>query len=127
MPKCQRHGCRTAPGTGAKTTEYKGNATTVRSPNGPTPGHEAYGYGPDNRRIYQVKLNGSSSLQEIVTFWSGGKRAGRYELVWSGTASFAFRTLETNVYFGGKPLKLGTQTNVATDRLVSSRISFGPL
>ena len=62
-----------------------------------------------------------ASLQEIVTFWSGGKRAGRYELVWSGTASFAFRTLETNVYFGGKPLKLGTQTNVATDRLGSVR------
>ena len=58
--------------------------------------------------------------QELVTFWSGGKRAGRYELAWSG-AAFAFKTLETNVYFGGKPLRLGTQTNVVTDRLGSVR------
>ena len=60
------------------------------------------------------------STQELVTFWSGGKRAARYELAWSG-ATFAFKTLETNVYFGGKPLRLGTQTNVVTDRLGSVR------
>ena len=85
-------------------------------------GEEYYGYGADNRRVYQSKLTnaGTGATQELVTFWSGGKRAGRYELAWSG-ATFAFKTLETNVYFGGKPLRLGTQTNVVTDRLGSVR------
>ncbi len=86
---------------------------------------EYYGYGADNRRVYQGRLDtrpGSlpGATQELVTFWSGGKRAARYELAWSG-ATFAFKTLETNVYFGGKPLRLGTQTNVVTDRLGSVR------
>ena len=86
-------------------------------------GEEYYGYGADNRRVYQSKLvnAGSGATQELVTFWSVGKRAGRFELVWNGTTGFKFRTLEQNVWFGGKPLKLGSQTNVVADRLGSIR------
>ena len=67
-------------------------------------GEEYYVYGADNRRVYQSKLlnAGTGATQEVVTFWSGGKRVGRFELAWSGTTSFVFKTMETNVYFGGK-------------------------
>ena len=80
-------------------------------------------YGADSRRLYQSKLlnAGTGATQEVVTFWSGGKRAGRFELAWSGTTSFVFKTMETNVYFGGKPLRLGAETNVVADRLGSVR------
>jgi len=86
-------------------------------------GEEYYGYDAGNRRVYQSKLLSVSTgaVQELVTFWSGGKRAGRFEMVWSGTSSFAFRTMETNVWFGGKPLRLGAETNVVADRLGSIR------
>ena len=91
-------------------------------------GEEVYGYGPENRRLYQSKLTnaGTGAVQELVTWWQGGKRAGRYELIWGGGGStLAFRTVETNVWFGGKPLRLGAETNVVTDRLGSVRRGSG--
>ena len=36
---------------------------------------EYYGYGADNRRVYQGRsIAGTGATQELVTFWSGGKR-----------------------------------------------------
>ena len=53
--------------------------------------------------MYQSKLlnAGTGATQELVTLWSVGKRAGRFELVWSG-ADVKFRAVETNVWFGGE-------------------------
>ena len=88
-------------------------------------GEEYYGYDAGNRRIYQSKLTtpGTGAIDEYVTLWSVGKRAVRYKLNWTGTSSFVFQTDTLNVWFGGKPLKLGAETNVVVDRLGSVRRS----
>lgn len=92
-------------------------------------GEEVYGYGADNRRVCQSKLvnAGTGAVQELLTWWQGGKRAGQYELGWGGGGStLAFRTMETNVWFGGgKPLRLGAETNVVADRLGGVRQGSG--
>ncbi len=90
-----------------------------------------YGYGADNRRIYEVKraamFTNGDTTEEYVTYWSG-QRIGKYKVRWNGTInsgppdSFVFARAESeNVYFGSKPLRLGTETNVVTDRLGSVR------
>jgi RHS repeat-associated protein len=87
-------------------------------------GEEYYGYGADNRRVYQSQLDvpATGTTKEYVTLWSVGKRVGRYKLLWTGsTFAFEFTAASTNVYFGGKPLRLGAETNVVTDRLGSIR------
>ena len=91
-----------------------------------------YGYGADNRRIYdsrrkQVYTNGDT-IEENVTYWSG-QRIGWYRIRWNGTIntgppdSFVFAKVEENLYFGSKPLKLGSETTISTDRLGSVRRS----
>ena len=66
---------------------------------------------------------GTGAIDEYVTLWGAGKRAVRYKLNWTGTSSFVFQTDILNVWFGGKPLKLGAETNVVVDRLGSVRRS----
>ncbi len=91
-----------------------------------------YGYGADNRRIYeskriQVATNGDT-IEEYVTYWAGNQRAGRYKIRWNGTLSpgqpdsFVFaRTEDENLFFGGKVLRMNGVLNVSTDRLGSVR------
>ena len=88
-----------------------------------------YGYGADNRRIFESKRGSVHSngddIEEFVTFWSG-QRIGRYKIRWDASPNtFVFTRLEENVYFGPKPIRLGNpsapETNVAVDRLGSVR------
>ena len=93
-----------------------------------------YGYGADNRRIWESKrtqvFSNGDTIEEYLTYWSG-QRIGKYKIRWNGTInsgppdSFVFARVEENVYFGSKPLRLGTETNIAADRLGSIRRSTG--
>jgi YD repeat-containing protein len=69
-----------------------------------------YGYGADNRRIYEsnraVVNSGGDTINEYVTYWSG-QRIGKYKLRWNSEApnfgppnSFVFAKVEENLYFG---------------------------
>ncbi len=89
-----------------------------------------YGYGADNRRIWESKraqvFSNGDTIEEYLTYWSG-QRIGKYKVRWNGTInsgppdSFVFARMEENVYFGSKPLRLGTETNITADRLGSIR------
>ena len=91
----------------------------------------AYGYGADNRRIYESKRGAMASngntISEYVTYWSG-QRIGTYKVQWNSEMpsngqpnSFVFARVEENLYFGSKPLVLGNETGIRVDRLGSVR------
>ena len=57
-----------------------------------------YGYGADNRRIFESKRGSVHSngddIEEFVTFWSG-QRIGRYNIRWDASPiTFVFTRLE---------------------------------
>jgi RHS repeat-associated protein len=90
-----------------------------------------YGYGADNRRIYEsnrtVVNSGGDTINEYVTYWSG-QRIGKYKVRWNSDApnygapnSFVFAKVEENLYFGSKPLKVNGGVNISADRLGSIR------
>jgi len=77
-----------------------------------------------------VFTNGDT-IEEYVTYWSG-QRIGRYKVRWNNQApnngspnSFVFARVEENLYFGSKPLRLGSPStsewNISADRLGSIR------
>ncbi|MCC6536220.1 MAG: RHS repeat-associated core domain-containing protein, partial [Bryobacterales bacterium] len=59
--------------------------------------------------------------EEYLTYWSG-QRIVKYKVRWDSTSVYVLARAEAeNVYFGSKPLRLGAETNVVTDRLGSVR------
>ncbi len=108
---------------------------------------EAYGYDPDNRRVYAGTsvwdwMTGWSYSKETVYFYGvGGERLGSYRVyadkgVWPGYQASMILVLDgERVYFGGKLIQIGEKnangqyvvTNVQQDRLgtVGSYYPYG--
>ena len=62
-------------------------------------GVEQYAYGPDNKRIYKKKSNGT---EEFYFYGIGGQKMGTYSAAPGSNGSFYLVVTDTNLYFGGK-------------------------
>ena len=78
---------------------------------------EQYGYGPDNKRVWKRKADGT---QEIYFCGVGGQKLGTYTPDLGSNNNFCIVAGSTNLYFGGRMIRAQGQT-VMTDRLGSVR------
>ena len=98
-------------GTGSMTLDYDIENRLIQAAN--TNGTERYAYGPDNRRVYQKKADGS----EWVFFYGvNGDRLGTLQLM----PGDGFLFTKVNIYFAGR-LIIADNATVHLDRLGSVR------
>ena len=88
------------------------------------PSAEWYAYTPGNKRVWKKRQTGGSTYEENVYFHAAsGQRLGTYTLT-DASGTLALTVKSTNIYFGGKFIKEGTEW-VALDRLGSVRYRTG--
>jgi YD repeat-containing protein len=103
--------------SGAGATLVYDEANRLSSAAETSGGTEYYYYAPDNKRIYRLNVNGSTSTEEWTFYGARGERLGVYSMGASG-----FTPLRTDVTFAGQ-LILNANNPVFNDRTGTNRAS----